>query len=193
MEYDNKLKDFSDIVLREASEEKQQILAMVKKQIHEANSHTKNEIIKKAEENLKVETEIRVRKKNEVVSKNAMEVRKILIEKREELIEQMHNAVNGRLINFTQSTEYLDWMIEQIKDAQNQLKDKKVIVHICKADEKFTADIINKLNVKVLIDDEITFGGCKIISEVKKMLVDSTLQKKLDEAFSNFYMLAIRN
>lgn len=193
MEYDNKFKEFADIVLREASEEKQQILTVVKHQISEANNRTKNEILKKAQENLKAEIEIRVRKKNEAISKNAMEGRKVLIEKREELIEYMHNAVNGRLINFTKSAEYLYWIIEQIKDAQKQLEDKKVIVYICRNDERFITDIISKLNVKVLIDDEITLGGCKIISEVKRMLVDNTLPKKLDEAFSNFHMLAIRN
>lgn len=193
MEYDRKLEEFSNIVLREASEEKQKILTDVRLKISEASKKTKEDIIKKCESNLKLETEKTVRIKNETVSKKAVEIRKTIIEKRECFVEQMHNSLTKRLIEFTKSDEYIDWLLKQIEDAKIQLSDKNVVVYIAESDKGILNTIANKSNLVVKIDNQISIGGCKVVSEVKKMLVDNTFTKRMEDAFSSFHMLAIRN
>ncbi len=189
MEYDNKFNEFSQIVLREASEEKQRILADIKRQITESNKKIKDEILKKSEQNLKLETEKVVYEKNKKLSKLAIEAKKEVIQKREELLLQMYNTLEQRLMEFTNSDKYNDWIISKITEAQSQLNTKDITIYISKKDENL---ISQRLKLKTLLDNEIRIGGCKVICEQKKVLIDNTLEKKLNEVFENFDKLSIQ-
>lgn len=193
MEFDKKLEQFSNIVLREASEEKQRVLAEVKTKINEANKKTKEDIIKKAEYNLKLEIEKTIREKNETVSKKAIESRRIVIEKRKELLDKIYSSVTERLIEFTECSEYSNWIIEKIEKAKLDLNDINVVVYISESDKKLLNTILEKTKVKLKLDESIKLGGCKIVSETQNMLVDNTLKNMLDEAFNNFNMLVIKS
>lgn len=188
MEIDTKLEEFSNLVLQEASQEKRKILDEIRLKVNEANKKSKQEIIDKAEMDLKIATEKEAKLKNEEVSKAAIEAKKIVIEKRKELINNMYNTVISQLNEFVNSEQYPMWLIKQIDEAKTQLDDNNIIVYIGKADEKINLET----NAKIQIDNEITIGGCKIISEKKHMLVDNTLSKKLEEAFSQFNKLIIK-
>lgn len=192
MEYERKFEEFSNIVLKEASDEKQKMLADVRAKISEANKKLKDELIKKAEQNLKLETEKTVRLKNENVSKAIMESRRKIIEKREQLLESMHVAVKNRLLEFKKSDRYMDWILKQIENAQKQLNDTNVTVYIGKCDQNIFDNLIQKTKVKLKVDDNIKIGGCKVISDKKRMLVDSTFEKRIEEAFSDFHQLSIK-
>lgn len=193
MEFDKKLEQFSNIVLREASEEKQRVLAEVKTKINEANKKTKEDIIKKAEHNLKLEIEKTIREKNETVSKKAIESRRIVIEKRKELLDKIYSSVTERLVEFTECSEYSNWIVEKIEKAKLDLNDRNVIVYISESDKKLLNTISEKTKVKLKLDESIKLGGCKIVSETQNMLVDNTLKNMLDEAFNNFNMLVIKS
>lgn len=188
MEIDTKLEEFSNLVLQEASQEKRKILDEIRLKVNEANKKSRQEIIDKAEMDLKIATEKEAKLKNEEVSKAAIEAKKIVIEKRKELINKMYNTVISQLNEFVNSKQYPMWLIKQIDEAKIQLDDNNIIVYIGKADEKINLET----NAKIQIDNEITIGGCKIISEKKHMLVDNTLSKKLEEAFSQFNKLIIK-
>lgn len=188
MEIDTKLEEFSNLVLQEASQEKRKILDEIRLKVNEANKKSRQEIIDKAEMDLKIATEKEAKLKNEEVSKAAIEAKKIVIEKRKELINNMYNTVISQLNEFVNSKQYPMWLIKQIDEAKIQLDDNNIIVYIGKADEKINLET----NAKIQIDNEITIGGCKIISEKKHMLVDNTLSKKLEEAFSQFNKLIIK-
>lgn len=188
MEIDTKLEEFSNLVLQEASQEKRKILDEIRLKVNEAHKKSRQEIIDKAEMDLKIATEKEAKLKNEEVSKAAIEAKKIVIEKRKELINNMYNTVISQLNEFVNSKQYPMWLIKQIDEAKIQLDDNNIIVYIGKADEKINLET----NAKIQIDNEITIGGCKIISEKKHMLVDNTLSKKLEEAFSQFNKLIIK-
>lgn len=188
MEIDTKLEEFSNLVLQEASQEKRKILDQIRLKVNEANKKSRQEIIDKAEMDLKIATEKEAKLKNEELSKAAIEAKKIVIEKRKELINNMYNTVISQLNEFVNSEQYPMWLIKQIDEAKTQLDDNNITVYIGKADEKINLET----NAKIQIDNEITIGGCKIISEKKHMLVDNTLSKKLEEAFSQFNKLIIK-
>lgn len=188
MEIDTKLEEFSNLVLQEASQEKRKILDEIRLKVNEANKKSRQEIIDKAEMDLKIATEKEAKLKNEELSKAAIEAKKIVIEKRKELINNMYNTVISQLNEFVNSEQYPMWLIKQIDEAKTQLDDNNITVYIGKADEKINLET----NAKIQIDNEITIGGCKIISEKKHMLVDNTLSKKLEEAFSQFNKLIIK-
>lgn len=188
MEIDTKLEEFSNLVLQEASQEKRKILDEIRLKVNEANKKSRQEIIDKAEMDLKIATEKEAKLKNEEVSKAAIEAKKIVIEKRKELINNMYNTVISQLNEFVNSKQYPMWLIKQIDEAKTQLDDNNITVYIGKADGKINLET----NAKIQIDNEITIGGCKIISEKKHMLVDNTLSKKLEEAFSQFNKLIIK-
>lgn len=188
MEIDTKLEEFSNLVLQEASQEKRKILDEIRLKVNEANKKSRQEIIDKAEMDLKIATEKEAKLKNEEVSKTAIEAKKIVIEKRKDLINNMYNTVISQLNEFVNSEQYPMWLIKQIDEAKTQLDDNNITVYIGKADEKINLET----NAKIQIDNEITIGGCKIISEKKHMLVDNTLSKKLEEAFSQFNKLIIK-
>lgn len=194
MDYEQKFEIFSKTVLEEAVMKKQRILSQVREQISEAKNKIRGNIIKEAESRLRVASEKAEKNKNEIVSRVAMETKRIIVEKREELIEQMKLSIEKRLINFIDSKEYLDWILLQINDAKIQLNDKNVTVYVGINDEKLINAIIEKSEVKdVRVDEQITYGGCKTVSTAKKMLVDSTFENKLEEVFLNFHGLGIRN
>lgn len=188
MEIDTKLEEFSNLVLQEASQEKRKILDEIRLKVNEANKKSRQEIIDKVEMSLRIATEKEAKLKNEEVSKAAIEAKKIVIEKRKELINNMYNTVTSQLNEFVNSKQYPMWLIKQIDEAKTQLDDNNITVYIGKADEKINLEI----DVKVQIDSEITVGGCKVISEKKHMMIDNTLSKKLEEAFSQFNKLIIK-
>lgn len=189
MEVDKKLEEFANLVLHEASQEKRKILDEVRLKVSEANKQSRQQIIDKAEIDLKIATEKESKLKNEIVSKKAMEAKKAVIEKRKEFINDMYDSVLNKLNEFVCSEQYAMWLINQINDAKEQLNDEDIVVYIGKSDENIIKDI---LDAKVEIDDEIKIGGCKVISKKKHMLIDNSLNKKVEEAFSQFNMLSIK-
>lgn len=189
MEMDRKLEEFANLVLHEASQEKRKILDEVRLKVSEANKQSRQQIIDKAEKDFKIASEKEAKLKNEIVSKKAIEAKKAVIEKRKELINSIYNCVIAKLNEFVCSKQYTMWLVNQINDAKKQLDDNDVIVYIRESDENIIKDIIDD---KLEIDEEIKIGGCKVISEKKHMLIDNSLNKKLEEAFSQFNMLSIK-
>ena len=183
---EERLKAFSDMAFRAAVVQKQEILNEIKEQINQLQTKTTQETLKKAEQELKLETEKAIHKKNEEISKVNLENKKIIIEKRKELTAQMYENVKGLILDFVKTADYENWLIKQIKAAKEILSGDNLVVYISANDEALKQSIIEKTNVKVEIDEEISLGGCKTINLDKRTLVDDTLQKKLEEAFSEF-------
>lgn len=193
MDYEQKFQEFSGLVLREASEQKQRLLKEVKSKIDQAQENIRQDMIDQAEQELKAETEKAVRKKNEELSKAAMQARKTLIQTREQLIGKMYDSVLDKLNDFTKSDDYFSFLVNNIKEAKQELNDENVVVYIGSGDKALIEKLEQTTKVKVEIEDSINIGGCKVISPAKRMLVDATLQKRLDEQFASFDKLAIRN
>lgn len=183
---EEKLKAFSDMALRAAIVQKQEILGEIKEQINQLQTKTTQETLKKAEQELKLETEKAVRKKNEAISRVNLENKKIVIEKRKELIAQMYENVKGLILDFIKTADYENWLVKQIEAAKETLAGDNLAVYISARDEALKQSIAQKTNLKVEIDEEISLGGCKTVNLDKRTLIDDTLQKKLEEAFSEF-------
>lgn len=183
---EEKLKAFSEMALRAAIMQKQEILNEIKEQVNELQTKTKDETLKKAEQNLKEETEKAIRQRNEAISKVNLENKKILIEKRKEFISQMYENVRKKTLDFTKTSDYESWLVKKITTAKELLNSDNIVVYISEKDSAFKEKISQKLNVSVEISDEISLGGCKTINPEKRTLVDDTLEKKLEEVFSEF-------
>lgn len=183
---EEKLKAFSDMALRAAIMQKQEILNEIKEQVNEVQTKIKEETLKKAEQNLREETEKAVRQRNEAISKVNLENKKITIEKRKELIEQMYQNVRKQISEFTKTADYENWLVKKVTAAKELLNGENLVVYISEKDSALKEAVAQKANIKVEIDEEISLGGCKTVNPDRRTLVDDTLQKKLEEAFSEF-------
>ena len=183
---EEKLKAFSDMALRAAIMQKQEILNEIKEQVNQLQTKITKETLKKAEQNLKLETEKAVRKRNEEISKVNLENKKLIIEKRKELISRMYENVRKKILEFTKTTDYENWIVKQILAAKELLMGENIVVYISEKDSALKDTIAQKANVKVEIDEDIFLGGCKTVNLDRRTLVDDTLQKRLEEVFSKF-------
>ena len=153
------------------------------------NEKEKSNRIKKAEEEIlnNIFTDIKQQisdiKNNfsRDLSKKSLEIRNELLAKREQLTSMVFLKLKDKLISFTKSNEYKDYLIISLKKNTSEINNNSLEILVCEKDKLFFEGICNILNLNAVINvnENILIGGYILLCNDKALKFDESLDEKL--------------
>ena len=178
-----KLERFSQAVDEEVDSQIQQI-------IDEAEA-SKKDILEKANDSSlyiaydKIKEEIKsiTSKYLKIVSKAELDSKRDILLYREEISKSVIENVKSRLIDFTASAEYKNYLIKVAKSEISNSAGEEVIIYLSAGDMKYENDLCNSLggNISVKNKNNIKIGGLSVYFKNSNILTDKTFDSALQE------------
>lgn len=180
---EKKLADFSNIILSEAQQQKEQIVSELEKSKKLAVQEKEIELLKDAYEKIQKAVSKYSKEQNEHILKQEMDAKKHVLKKREEIIDEVFSEIENRLKAFTLSPEYKDWLISLAKKACGEVGLGKIT--ICERDLTFKDDITAALpGVEITACKDDIIGG--LAARYKNLSVNYTIKEMLSDKRSEF-------
>lgn len=108
-----------------------------------------------------------------------------LVARRNEITEKVFADAEKKIVEFTASDKYHDFIMTSVKNIKSAIGDASVI-YLRPADKRFEAEI-KALGNEVEYDGLIKLGGCKGMNSQTAMAADDTLDSRLEEEKQSFY------
>lgn len=105
-----------------------------------------------------------------------------LILKRTEFTDDLFRTVKEKLINFTKTDDYKNYLISAVSAAKSEYKTEAEI-ECSKSDEALCKEIFNG---KIKTCDDIKVGGVRIVFESEKVIIDKTFDEALKDEKAKF-------
>ena len=148
------------------------------------------EAIKAAKENASREAYEKINKAENTINARyrrdgALEEQKLRKEhllKRQQLKESVIENVRKRLIDFTDTSDYLSCLSDMLKGE----KLTYAVVGLSERDMKYAAEIKKQYDVEVEKDSSIILGGLSVSYKDSNMMIDKTFDSMLDDEASLF-------
>lgn len=122
------------------------------------------------------------------VSKLELEKRKEIFAKRQNIMDEVLKKARNKILDFTNTQEYVEHLKKYANSISKILKKSGTILYVCARDEKFK-DMIREAYGKICVvkvDEKIKVGGIRAINSVMALVVDETLDAKLEKQKSWF-------
>ncbi len=178
----SKTDNFLKAIEKYAAEQRSKIEA-------EAEEFKTKEINKAEEDGLKEAYVLLQRKMSSINTGIARELskaenasRKSTFEKRQEIEEKVFERAKEKLLAYTKTDKYLEKMLSSAKAVSSKLTANDVVLYVCERDMKLKNKIISAFGRKcdIQVSDEIKIGGLTALSREMGLLVDETLDTKLE-------------
>lgn len=184
-DFDKKFEKFSKIILSQASEKRDEILADYEKEkiseLQEFEEKCKKDYEKQSE------TEILNAKKecSREIAQVITERKKEIFAYRESLIDSVFEEVDKKFSEFKKSEDYFKYLVKQVSDAKNELKSDKLVITLDVSDKALADKLKNEFNAEVKTETGIT-GGVIVVSSETSVCCDLSYSKKISDLRETF-------
>lgn len=190
MEVSDKLNLLTQRVMADAAAKRDELKKKAKKEIDDALKKKELDALGEAYDTIQGElSSLRAQNSAKIAQANE-EARKALLKKRDEITGQVFAGVMKKIEAFRASEDYGPWLARQAEAALSCAGESECIISVMPGDETYLAKLGQK-NVTVKADLKNAIGGCQAFCPDKNILIDLTLQTKLEEAKANFHALHI--
>ena len=118
------------------------------------------------------------------------EYKKRVLEKREEIVNKIMDAVLGKVNGFIEAPEYREYLVKNIGDAVRNIGEKKFVVYITQRDgERYFDYIRGKFNGIEMKPKEGIIGGC--VAEGEGLIIDNSIKGKIEEQRDKLSLMII--
>lgn len=179
-----KLNRFASSVKLEVDEKIQLIEKQALDERSELLEKTENRILEEAF--LKIQKAVRDTegKYRRNIALKEQEFRTDILKHRENLSKKIFDAVEEKIINFTESDQYESFLNKQLENEDFN----DAVVKLSEKDMKKYSEIIkNKTGCLTEADDDIRLGGLQIVYKSKNIIIDKTLDSFFEEQKESFY------
>jgi V/A-type H+-transporting ATPase subunit E len=174
-------------VLDDVRKEAENIIATSEKNAKQTLLAAKNE----AEENYQAifdkGTSRTDAEKRRIASLTEVEMRNQLLQTKEALVDEAFNKGLSRLMAFTETKDYHNYLLTLIEKSAKAIDSKNLIVHINAKDKEWlTQKKLNQLSTKLRLTlslaktNEEAAGGCKLEAADGKIVSDNTFEDSLE-------------
>ena len=190
-----KLNAFSAIVMRNASKQRDKLIAETENKYQSMIAEKENEYLKEAYETIqKSKSECR-REAGEELLHAEMDSKKKVLLKREEIINDVMDSVKDRLMDFSHSDGYGKWLVEKAKTAAREVGDGNKIIYVSPEDMKYRNKLKSVGGKIESVSDRGFLGGVRVYNADRRISVDYSFKELLAEERQSFLQnsgLAIR-
>ncbi len=140
-----------------------------------------NEYIEEQSRILELEFGTNTQKRDSILKKE-------IIDARMRITQDVFGAVEKKLVSFTQTPEYKDFLIKSAKKISDLCGSFPITVFLRGRDMQFSEDIKAVFgNISVEADDSIKIGGIYGVCAAKSVKLDDLLETRLEEQKEWFY------
>ena len=190
MEVSDKLNLITQRVMADAAAKRDELKKKAKKEIDDALKRKELDALQEAYDTIQGElSSLRAQNSGKIAQANE-EARKALLKKRDDITEQVFLGVREKIEAFRASDGYGPWLVKQAETALGCAGESACTISVLPGDESLVAQL-GRENVTVKTDLKNAIGGCQVFCPDKNILIDLTLQTKLEEAKANFHALHI--
>ncbi|MGN0148676.1 MAG: V-type ATP synthase subunit E [Clostridia bacterium] len=184
-----KLNTFTSLVLKDASDKREQILKSVEREHKERLTEKENEFLEEAYEEIQQAVSDAKKYSNEKVLHEELDAKKQLLLAREKIISEVMEAATAKLKQFIAGDKYEAWLIGKIEKALFEVGKGAKTVYISSNDLQYKEKIeqldMTKITVEAAEDRDF-LGGAKIYNTDRKIAVDYSFKEMLSEQKSIF-------
>jgi V/A-type H+-transporting ATPase subunit E len=126
--------------------------------------------------------------KRKIASVTEVDMRNRLLQTKEDLVDVAFEKALVELKNFTETTDYHDYLLKVIQSAAQRMGQKDLVVQVNPKDKAWlTQDVLKRLSKKLHCELRLSdktedyLGGCIIQTEDGKIIYDATLDNRLQE------------
>jgi V/A-type H+-transporting ATPase subunit E len=180
---DKKLEKFTSAVLKDANEQRSGVLQEIEAYRKTALQKAEEEILH--ESYIMIQNEIAAikNKHSREISLEELNRRRNLLKLREEITASVFEDAKKRILEFTKTPAYLDYMCDIVKKSALEIPEGETSI-IVKQDDLPLADALLSAYgkpAKVSVGTDISVGGVIIFNHDKGVVIDKTLDIKLND------------
>jgi vacuolar-type H+-ATPase subunit E/Vma4 len=189
MTLNEKLDHFYTSVIDSATAQNVKIIEEYTNTLQKMSEERKNAALKKAENNLLVETDRIQKEKNRRLSNEAIELKRKVNEKTAEITDHIFDDVILKLKNFMQTASYDEYLYKKIMAANEFSQGHVIIIYINPTDQGLLSSLEKKTGVKLTISNRDFIGGIRAVIPSRSILIDDSFLTKLTEEKNSFKLL----
>lgn len=184
---ENKLEMFNKIVYKTKEVECAKKTQEFKDRCNEEKENKKIELEKSSEETIKRRVNLAQKRKYEILAKVSEDKRISELQKNEELRAKFVVELEKKVVEFTQSEEYIVFYKEKFSKLLEELDDGEYILRVRAKDKTRLFDIYNEMvkdrEINLIYEelDERLLGGFTISDKKETYNIDSSLKEKIND------------
>lgn len=178
-----KLREFEKVIYSDANKKADEIIAEAKKSANGILSKAKIDAKQYKEEVLNSGAKSADKKSSVLVSAAAFNLKKELLIERTKLVSGMFDKIASRLLEFTNTDEYREYLVNAVNSAKIS-KGEKIILEVSDRDKELAKKLFSEYEVNAV--NNIKIGGVRIIKAGLGVMIDKTFDEAIKEEMSKF-------
>lgn len=180
---EDKLAGFSALVLDEANKKCAEIVSQNEKRKKREMDSRENEYLYDAYAEIQRAVSKHSKENNERVLKVEMTLKKELLLRREQIIDEVFGEVIEKFKEFTKTEKYKKWLLEKLVSACEEVGKGKKTVYVTAEDMKYKAELEAELDTVTVkqSDDAELLGGAWVYNDDRRVFMDLSVKQMLEE------------
>lgn len=186
MTTDEKIRRFLQISIEDASSVGETIINEYKDAQEKLFEEHKENASKNSEFQIKTEKEKAKRDMNKELSQQQLHIKRKINRKQVALKDMLFVEVKELVLNYMNTVEYTQLLIEQINEAKAFAKNQSMVVYIDPTDASKKQMLEEATGVALTVSEYSFIGGTRVVIPEQNILMDKSFVKKMEEAKEKF-------
>ena len=186
MTTEEKLKYFLDVSVKSATQKSTAMLSDYKNVLTQIFEQHKQDVIQKAELQVKFGIASLEHEKNKTLAKEQIRIKKETSQLQEDLEEALFSEVKKLLEQYQKTKEYEQLLIRQIQEAKNFAGREEIIVYIDPIDSEKQSRLEAISHIPLTVSKYCFMGGTRAILTARNILIDRSFETKFNELKESF-------
>ena len=173
---------------REAATQETKLLEESKALREKAEEEIKAEVSKEVQDRFDKELAALQLKSTVASATDATKQRQELMNLRDGYVKAVFEGVKNKLIEFTKSDKYVDYLLYKIKDVAQNYPFEDAQILVSEQDKKYETKILSAYGMKaeVIASDKLSIGGFILVNPKTNVVIDNSLSFILDDQVAYF-------
>lgn len=179
-----KLNTFASIVLKDASQKRDEMLKAVEREHEVKLTEKENEFLQEAYEEIQHSVAEARKHSNQKVLHEELEAKKQLLIAREKIIADIMDTAAAKLKEFASGDKYEKWLLDKTEKSLFEVGDGAKTVYISSDDLKYKDKIESLENGKITVEaaaEHDFAGGVRVCNTDRRIAVDYSFKELLSE------------
>lgn len=193
MTTEEKLKNFLDISIQDASSMGDSMVNEYQKSLDNLFEEHKANALRHAEHQIKVENDRAKRDSNIELTRQQLHIKRKVTRKQSALKEKLFEEVKDQINEFMKTREYTELLVQLILKSKEYAGNQYIIIYIDPKDASQLDLLQQRTGMTLKISQYSFIGGIRTVIPYKNILIDDSFEKKLEAAKEKFVFGGISN
>ena len=135
---------------------------------------------------VQVQSDVIMSENNKKISADSLKLRQRLEKRRIELVNNLFEDLEEKLIEYKKTDSYKDLILKQVNKIEAFANNLETIIYIDKSDSALLDTLSKKIKSHIEISPNNLIGGIRGVIKEKNILIDYSFSSKMSEEKANF-------